>query len=300
MLNLKKLFATTLLISLILPATAFAAQETKPTDIYCKTTVYHAEQLKDSAVFNNEPLLQNIEYVKNSTDELNLVKTVQKEYYVSETYSLDGKVLDSHLMTNEEVANLDNEIQPCTVLGDEEQTKGKLTFTASLYDDDSNNYYIYATADWENGSWVITDGEEFPAAGKDYIGISWGGGDFFKKTDSNFSGTYQVDGSSISYLTPVNNSYQGICWSFNERKDAGNYRYFADIVYTRAKISPVPVNIGDQSGTATALVKYIHTYDDNNVNITFAPSSNGSTVGIDYSGTTNAWAIETDFRELQY
>ena len=143
MLNLKKLFATTLLISLILPATAFAAQETKPTDIYCKTTVYHAEQLKDSAVFNNEPLLQNIEYVKNSTDELNLVKTVQKEYYVSETYSLDGKVLDSHLMTNEEVANLDNEIQPCTVLGDEEQTKAVEEYTKNhRYDYDAVCEYL--------------------------------------------------------------------------------------------------------------------------------------------------------------
>lgn len=291
--KLRKIIAFVLISSLLMPGVAMAETENRNDIVYCETTVITQDELT-APTTTDKKLMQNIMKVQEESPDLNLVKVVQKEVYLSETYDKDGTVLDSHFMTQKEVENFQKNPQSRTILGDQTEVAGKLTFTATLYDDASNNYYAYATADWENGSWIITDGYDFPAAGKDHIVIAWGGN--FKRANYQSSGTYQVDGDDIIITTGVNDASRGICWCFDERKTVGYNNYFADEIQTSVKITPKTAT--NNGRTANIQFIYYHTYENKDLNVSFEVE-NGF-VSTNHSGVTGVRVIPIDFPELQY
>lgn len=289
--KIKKTIALMLIIGVLFSSPSFASDIDSVDEIYCKTKVLSTDEIQSC-----EKIVRSTREIQNEFPELNLVKAVQKEVYLSEVYDDLGNIIDSHFMTNEEVQNFKNGIMPMANLGDQTEVAGKLTFTATLYDDASNNYYAYAIADWENGSWITTNGYDFPAKGQDSIAIAWGGTSAFKNVDYRSSGEYQFIGDDIVFHESPNNPYRGICWNFNETKEADTHIYFADTIYTSVKISPVNTTL--QGKTTNIQFVYFHTYENENLTVDFTTSN--EKVFVNGSGMSSVRSVAIDFPELQY
>lgn len=169
---------------------------------------------------------------------------------------------------------------------------GKLSIFLVVYKDSSRNYYAYGTADWENG--VYSGGINGPAAGYDFLAITWGGGGELKNTDRSISGAYQYNQGNISFSRAQSDTYCGYCWQFNETKGA----YFADYIDCYAKLQKT---YSTYKGKETNIrLTYIHTYQSTVGSISFQGGSSGVAAGVSLSRCDKQWQIEIDVPGIYY
>ena len=118
-----------------------------------------------------------------------VVSATKQTVYVIDTLNDRGEVYNSRLMIVTEALQYksDLKLKGNTWVGEDGETHqgGKLSIFLVVYKDSSRNYYAYGTADWENG--VYSGGINGPAAGYDFLAITWGGGGELKNTDRSIS-----------------------------------------------------------------------------------------------------------------
>ena len=235
----KKLFSLFLMFAVVLQCsiTAFAAdtQNALPYEQYCDKTT----QVGNSAlsVINDQRISNYYEGIQVATG-FEPVSATRQTVYVIDTLDSAGNVVESRLMTNQEVSEYNarlsaGQTRANTWVGEdgEDHQGGKLSIYLVVYKDSSRNYYAYGTADWENG--VYHGGVNGPSAGYDFIALTWGGGGELKNSsssDRSISGEYQYDQGAISFSRAQSDTYCGYCWQFDDTKGA----YFADYIDSSA------------------------------------------------------------------
>ena len=234
---------------------AFAEESNRET-----TTDYYSEQETKSgkealSVIDNERVAEHYADIQEKNG-YEVVSATKQTVYVIDTLNNGGEVYNSRLMTAAEVSQYKSDLmlKGNTWVGEDGETHqgGKLSIFLVVYKDSSRNYYAYGTADWKNG--VYSGGINGPAAGYDFLAITWGGGGELKNTDRSISGAYQYNQGTISFSRAQSDTYCGYCWQFNETKGA----YFADYIDCYAKLQKT---YSTYKGKATNIrLTYIHTY----------------------------------------
>ena len=241
--------------------------------------------------------LQSYEYAdvqeKNGYE---VVSVTKQTVYVIDTLNDRGEVYNSRLMIVTEALQYksDLKLKGNTWVGEDGETHqgGKLSIFLVVYKDSSRNYYAYGTADWENG--VYSGGINGPAAGYDFLAITWGGGGELKNTDRSISGAYQYNQGNISFSRAQSDTYCGYCWQFNETKGA----YFADYIDCYAKLQKT---YSTYKGKETNIrLTYIHTYQSTVGSISFQGGSSGVAAGVSLSSCNKQWQIEIDVPGIYY
>ena len=217
--------------------------------------------------------------------------------YVKETADDNDNVIDSKLMTNNEVAKLKKELgRGWIFIGSpliNPSTYKKLTCTMSVYQETADNSYIILTnATWEHLG-VYISGESTPAD-KGYMAIAWGGnGEAFAASSMYFSGKYQNGSNMSSYSLAKSDTYNGYCWQFDETTGGlfASPMDYADAHVTINKKYPAYVNL-----LTNVKFTYIHTWESVKPTITFG--NNGS---VSFStSSTKWWPLEMDVAGLLY
>lgn len=225
-----------------------------------------------------------------------IVSATKQTVYVIDTLNSRGEVYNSRLMTAAEVLQYKSDLmlKGNTWVGEDGETHqgGKLSIFLVVYKDSSRNYYAYGTADWKNG--VYSGGINGPAAGYDFLAITWGGGGELKNTDRSISGAYQYNQGNISFSRAQSDTYCGYCWQFNETKGA----YFADYIDCYAKLQKT---YSTYKGKETNIrLTYIHTYQSTVGSISFQGGSSGVAAGVSLSSCDKQWQIEIDVPGIYY
>lgn len=225
-----------------------------------------------------------------------VVSATKQTVYVIDTLNDRGEVYNSRLMIVTEALQYksDLKLKGNTWVGEDGETHqgGKLSIFLVVYKDSSRNYYAYGTADWENG--VYSGGINGPAAGYDFLAITWGGGGELKNTDRSISGAYQYNQGNISFSRAQSDTYCGYCWQFNETKGA----YFADYIDCYAKLQKT---YSTYKGKETNIrLTYIHTYQSTVGSIPFQGGSSGVAAGVSLSRCDKQWQIEIDVPWIYY
>lgn len=299
----KKLFSLFLMFAVVLQCsiTAFAAdtQNALPYEQYCDKTT----QVGNSAlsVINDQRISNYYEGIQVATG-FEPVSATRQTVYVIDTLDSAGNVVESRLMTNQEVSEYNarlsaGQTRANTWVGEdgEDHQGGKLSIYLVVYKDSSRNYYAYGTADWENG--VYHGGVNGPSAGYDFIALTWGGGGELKNSsssDRSISGEYQYDQGAISFSRAQSDTYCGYCWQFDDTKGA----YFADYIDCYAKLSQT---YSGYLGKETNIrLTYIHTYQAAVGTISFEGGSSGAAAGVSLSSCDKQWQLEIDVPSIFY
>lgn len=188
-----------------------------------------------------------------------LVGVQVKEIYVAEKYAEDGSVLESRTLTEEEVKALENGAATASSWIDGiEGEVGKVWYTLAAYDD-GTYYRLYGSVSW-TGYASLGDKAENPAAGNDFITVSWGG-DSTLLCPTNGKTIYGVysDNTNIAFnANTIADSVKGFGWEFSELK---NGKYAKDVQVNITLKKPAVLN-GEETGAA---LTYVHTYKDTTV-----------------------------------
>ena len=162
---------------------------TEKNDVYEKITYHNAEDLGKIASNYGVMLKNNEKYVKGVT----------KEVYVYEKFNKDGEITESRLMTNSEV----DQLNKSSLIRDDE-SKGKLEITLFVLDDGNSKYKFIGRGHWTGENLI---GKDSPAAGDDFLGLTWGGdGNAFKNNNKISEGKY-VNGNNMAMSRSESDSY---------------------------------------------------------------------------------------------
>ncbi len=273
--NHKRMISIIIALAIVICMNTPAYALSKKTDVYEKITYHKAEDL--------EKVASNYGLMLKTKEKF--VKGVTKEVYVYEKYNKDGTVTESRLMTNSEVA----ELNKSNVLRDDE-SKGKLEITLFVIDDGNSKYKFIGRGHWTGENLVTKDS---PAAGDDFLGLTWGGDGNAFKTDTIISEGKYVNGNNMSMSRSKSDSYRGYVWQFQE-DTATSY-----MDYAHGEIHVIPVGQIDNEET-NAKLTYIHTYEDVVGTITIGASIEGVAPAITLSSVSKQWQIEVDIPGLNY
>lgn len=139
------------------------------------------------------------EIIDKTFDDATFYFMESQEYFISESYDIFGNVLDSHLMSVNEVKELnvqdgaqsetDATITKKTKVGSKSDSKGKLELSFIVMKTSSGQYEATGIAQWTTKS--IIGGEFYPdAAGDDFLAITWGGKGELKCVGEDCHGVY--------------------------------------------------------------------------------------------------------------
>lgn len=171
---LKKASAIGLLLAMALciGTPAFAGNDAE-NETYAEVSYYSSENeidiLRESNTQVNDFFLQ----LEDANPNLELVGVVVKSMYMEESYDENGIVTECNFLTNKEVEEAINPLSGQSFVGDDYTTRGKLTITLAVYKD-GDYYRLMGGSSWSGRDNSNPEGS--PAAGRDYIAISWGGG----------------------------------------------------------------------------------------------------------------------------
>ena len=264
------------------------------------STDYYSEQETKSgkealSVIDNERVAEHYADIQEKNG-YEVVSATKQTVYVIDTLNSRGEVYNSRLMTAAEVLQYKSDLmlKGNTWVGEDGETHqgGKLSIFLVVYKDSSRNYYAYGTADWKNG--VYSGGINGPAAGYDFLAITWGGGGELKNTNRSISGAYQYNRGNISFSRAQSDTYCGYCWQFNETKGV----YFADYIDGYAKLQKT---YSTYQGKETNIrLTYVHTYQSTVGSISFEGGSSGVAAGVSLSSCDKQWQIEIDVPGIYY
>lgn len=221
----------------------------------------------------------------NSTAALNAT------VFVEETYALENDeivVKESKLLSEQEVKEIgidkfeENNIAKIDK-SDFARTpvktnRGKLTISIEvLYHANISGGFQWSGFDF------IYSGQNNPAVGSDYMGITWSGG--YQPNYTNAWVWYQLgDSEAPIYLSDaVPNA--GRVWEFNEYY-GGNYK-----LYLAEGAASVRLNKTDSDAGKEVAFKYIHTYESAGGSISISASSGGIGAGFSLSNVSKQWSL---------
>lgn len=299
MFNLKKMTALFLTLTMAagVPSTALANEVPA-----LSTQVYSPEFPNAYLITETVPSLST--YSGNTTDGTYLIDSVSVTAFVEESYAIDDYgqlyVAESRLLSEDEVnaigienfADLDSAITPYAATN----SYGKLTMSfAGNYTVSGNSVTcdLDGNAQWDYGPFTST--ELNPAAGDDYIGVTWSGS--FTTSSSSCSAT-DVVGSSVSTRMVDSIANGGRVWAFKES-------LFEDHFANHCKNINVDMTIkkNNKTGngnTAEAILKYIHTYEATTGSISMNAGSDSVSAGFTLSNVAKQWSLVCTITGIPY
>lgn len=262
-------------------------------EYYCETAYYAGDELVDVLAFSGDG---------SENPYTTVVGAIEKTVYVSETVNEEGKIIDSHLMSTEEVdgyLNRTDNPECCDVtdLGNDTTTEGTLTITLYLCREENETFYLYGSAKWNTST--VNPGSDNPSDGKDFIALTWGGNGAIVQAEKNISGTYDMSSSSVSFSQARADAYSGICWQFNEKiTSIFLVSDWVKNIYCNVELKRTSSTI--QGKETAAKLTYIHTYQDTTGTISFEEGNASNATTVNLSDTVNSWKIEISIPGINY
>lgn len=285
----KKTVAIILSTALVLTANIPAFAMENNSDVYQNTKTYNTVE-EIAELYNTNPQAKTfLDNIQNSNSDSELIGVKVQDVFVAETYDENGTVLDSRLLTNSEVKNLENGVSPAiSWIDGSGQDYYKLSITLAAYDD-GNYYRLYGGSSW-SGYASSGNGEQNPSSNDDFIAVSWGGD--LPCVSKTAYGVYS-DNSSINLPRCLSNPTQGYIWQFAELSN-GKYAKDVQANVTLEKSSNTTAETG-------AILTYIHTYGDTEITISgFTILNNIPVPMVTLSQNSDAWKTEVSVAGLLY
>lgn len=298
---MKKILALILsaVVMLGCSATAFAATPATPATETESPFTVTAPTFPDAYIITE--IIPGMTTYTSESEVVNL-GLVSATVFVEESYDMvDGELIvtDSRLLSKEEVDEIGienfenlNEITPRAATN----TKGKLTITFSgSYTTSGNSVSCNLTG---NASWGLdTFGspENNPAAGKDYMGITWAGG--FSGSNGKCTATDRV-GNSVTTTMVDSIANGGRVWEFEEslyEDHFANYTQNIDISETISKKT-----MTGNGNTAEAVLKYIHTYQAASGSISISAGSDSVSASYTLQNVDKQWPLVCTVSGIPY
>lgn len=246
----------------------------------------------------------------NSTRAETNQQSIEATVFIEEIYDTDEAgnvyVVSSRLLSENEVLQLgvdsfddisissSNAIKKAATTRNQVGTRGALRITlnslgASFPTQNGIEYYIQAHASWDMGS--ILDGENYPATGSDFMGITWGG-----SYSSDITSAVAIE-NLPQYPYPVFNmcEYDPNCGFVYEFKEYWQnsaihhvYTYLTDI---DLQVTLTKMNLESSNTTEVALT-YIHTYESTIGTISLEGSSDKTvSASIELNNVAKQWSL---------
>lgn len=276
--------------------TCFTIEENQ--DYYSTTTYYYDKSLYEQeiqrisqeentvAVASANSQSENIEGDFN----VGVIKTV----YWEETIQ-DG-LLESRLLTKEELENNEVSAISSMSLGTDSTSRGKLKISLEVLEGVDYHYTAVGEAYWStNAKW---GGSKYPDyQGMDFIAMTWGGSGELKTVSKSMTGKYKND-DSISFSQTLADSYSGYAWEFKE-KDGGGLASCMDTATCKIEIGKTYQAV--QNKETNVKFTYIHTWSSIYGNLYFEATSDGElAAGVTLTETTGQWQLQLDIAGLKY
>lgn len=230
------------------------------------------------------------------------LEEIEVTVFVEEKYDIhNGELIvtESRLLSEKEVKeigeeNFDNFERP--IARNASNSKGKLTITCSgSYTTSGNSVTanLSGTAKW-SGFYTISNPELEPASGDDYCGYAWAGG--FDIRSSTASASTALGNLPVYAADSSPNAAK--VWSFNESIYAGDSIY--GMTNSNFKITLYKGNKTGNGNTASAIFKYIHTYQAHSGSISISASAGSIGTGFSLSGVSKQWSIDCTIHSIPY
>lgn len=230
--------------------------------------------------------------------------TVKVTAFIEEKYDVqDGQLVitESRLLSEEEVRaigedNFDNFKRPSVSTRAATNSKGKLTITCSGSHSTSGNSLtanLTGTAKW-SGFYTISNPELEPSSGDDYCGFAWAGG--FDLRSSSASASTAL--GNLQVYAAESSPNAGKVWSFKESIYAGDSTYGMNNSSFKATL--YKANLTGNGNTASAVFKYIHTYQAHTGSISISASTSGVGAGFSLSGVSKQWSLVCTINSIPY
>lgn len=219
-----------------------------------------------------------------------------KRVWVSETMDEQGTIVDSHLMTKQEVEEMQRLQSSITTFSSEEvgtdnASKYYLDIDLSVYyDEAANQYTAEGNAYWDDQLvWAWETDKAAEEGYLDYIGISWGGDEELKCGSKSMSITGKYyDNNLVNFVRTKYSPHMGCVWEFNEKTG-----YLGkEMEYANANVILTPEY--EYQGKATfIMMTYIHTYGKVGGSITISASTEqGLAAEVTLSETEKQWSLD--------
>lgn len=225
-----------------------------------------------------------------------------KRVWVSETMDEHGTVVDSHLMTKQEVEEMQRPQSSITTfssekVGTDKESQYYLDIDLSVYyDEAANQYTAEGNAYWDDQLvWAWESNKAAEEGYLDFFGFSWGGDKDLRCDAKEISGKY-YDNNWVSYAKATSDSYSGYIWQFHEKSG-----YMGkEMEYANASVLLTPVK--EYQGEETNIrLTYIHTYGEVNGSVSISVDSNKTVAAeVTLSQTKEQWQIEVDIPRIMY
>lgn len=265
---------------------------------------------------NEEISQRNSLQTTSSIKDYDFVGAIVKDVWVSEKTDENGVVIDSDLMTKNELDELRavqasaQTLAQSTTLStgetvvdrneDSKASKYRLTIKLSLYHimpDDK--YYVVAKSSWKQEFVWFWMGEEAAEEGsEDIMGVTWGGSGNIKAVGNySISGRYYDGAGYVTFSSVEENRFGAYIWSFFEKSGWGGkeLQEAAATLYLQSQTN--------ENKETNIKFSYIHTYGSIDISgsVGVSMGSNPSVApSLTINTTNNAWKIGIDCGGLFY
>lgn len=246
------------------------------------------------------------------------VMGVGKSVWVMEEVDEDGNVVDSQLLTKDEMddygistMSVSNKFTQDNLfgggggggysdeeIGSESATLHRLTIDAVVtYNEKAEKYSVTGNASWKAEFALFQDLKTAEHKYLDYFAISWGGEGALQATSHSFTGKYHADNDGIendvSYAKAFSDYKIGYVWEFSEKSSTwGKELKLATIKATIERTKPL-------EDLTSIRVTYIHTYDKLSGTLTVgASTADGFEAAVGISTTKGNWSAILEFDRI--
>lgn len=294
---------------------------------YSETTYYLTEEAfgeYESGKQTGKPAAKAMSASSESTSESEqeggeFVMGVAKSVWVMEELDEDGNVVDSQLLTKDEMddygistMSVSNKFTQDNLfggggggggysdeeIGSESATLHRLTIDAVVtYNEKAEKYSVTGNASWKAEFALFQDLKTAEHRYLDYFAISWGGEGALQATSHSFTGKYHADNDGIendvSYAKAFSDYKIGYVWEFSEKSSTwGKELKLATIKATIERTKPL-------EDLTSIRVTYIHTYDELSGTLTVgASTADGFEAAVGISTTKGNWSAILEFDRI--
>lgn len=288
---------------------------------YSETTYYLTEEAfgeYESGKQAGKPAAKTMSASAKNTSESEqesgeFVMGVAKSVWVMEELDEDGNVVDSQLLTKDEMDDYGispNKVSPwfdkkINIDGGGYEKIGENTYreqclTIELvvkYDAATKEYIANSDACWDrNFTFFWESGSEAESFTEDFIGLTWGGFATLEAQEYSIKGNYYDSNSQIHFRQSICDSYNGFGWYFYEQS---SFLFGTELESAAATVRLKKVG-QIQGGKTNVKLTYAHTYSTLSISAGLGVSTNGLAPAITLSGTEKFWDISIDVKGLEY
>lgn len=294
---------------------------------YSETTYYLTEEAfgeYENGKQTGKPAAKAMSASSESTSESEqeggeFVMGVAKSVWVMEEVDEDGNVVDSQLLTKDEMDDYgistmsvsnkfhqDNMFDgqgsgggyPDEEIGNESATLHRLTIDAKVtYNEGTEKYSVTGNASWKAEFALFEDLKTAEHRYLDYFAISWGGEGALQATSHSFTGKYHAGNDrlehDVTYAKAFSDYKIGYVWEFSEKSSTwGKELKLATIKATIERTKPLEY-------LTSIRVTYIHTYDELSGTLTVgASTADGFEAAVGISTTKGNWSAILEFDRI--